>query len=56
MARNLKLTENEKYTLSDVKYGEEKKKVENLKMSTVGHGIWQENRKPKNMRNFPLTT
>ena len=43
MARNLKITENEKYILKDVKYGEEKKKVENLEMSTVGLGIWQEN-------------
>ena len=41
MARNLKITENEKYILKDVKYGEEKKKkVENLEMSTVGRGIW----------------
>ena len=44
MARKLKITENEKYTLQDVKYGEENgKKVENLEMSTVGRGIWQEN-------------
>ena len=41
---NMKITENVKYTLQDVKYGEENfKKVENLEMSTVGHGIWQEN-------------
>ncbi|KRY64599.1 hypothetical protein T4D_8596 [Trichinella pseudospiralis] len=26
-----------------VKYGEELKKVENLEMSTLGRGIWQEN-------------
>ena len=44
MARTLKITENEKYTLKDVKYGEGKlKKVDNLELSTVGHGIWQEN-------------
>ncbi|KRY62655.1 hypothetical protein T4D_285 [Trichinella pseudospiralis] len=27
-------------------------KVENLEMSTVGHGIWQENRKSWKMRNI----
>ena len=43
MARKLKITENEKYTLQDVKYGEELKKVEYLEMSTVGREIWQEN-------------
>ena len=44
MARILKITENEKYTLKDVKYGLGKqKKEENLEMSTVGRGIWQEN-------------
>ncbi len=37
MAKKLKITENEKYTLLGRKYGEEKlKKVENLEMSTVG--------------------
>ena len=44
MARKLKITENEKYTLYYVKYGEKKlKKVVNLEMSTVGREIWQEN-------------
>ena len=44
MARKMKITENEKYTLQDGKYGEKKlKKVENLEMSTVGREIWQEN-------------
>ena len=44
MARKLKITEYEKYTLQDVKYGEENlKNVENLEMSTVGPGIWREN-------------
>ncbi|KRZ46671.1 hypothetical protein T02_14142 [Trichinella nativa] len=28
---------------TDMKYGRETEKVENLEMSTVGHGIWQEN-------------
>ena len=32
MARKLKITENEKYTLQDMKYGEELKKVEYLEM------------------------
>jgi hypothetical protein len=96
MARKLKIKENEKYTLQDVKYGEEKwkrwkikkcplwdmyyvkktenhgkwkihtsgrgvwrgilKKVDNLEMSTVGHGIWGENWKSWTMRNIHLTT
>ena len=44
MARKLKITENEKYTLKAVKYVEKKlKNVENLEMSTVGRGIWQKN-------------
>ena len=32
------------------------KKVENLEMSTVGRGIWQEIRKSWKMRNIHLTT
>ena len=32
------------------------KKVENLEMSTVGRGIWQENWKSWKMRNIHLTT
>ena len=32
------------------------KKVENLEMSPLGHGIWQENWKSWKMRNIPLTT
>ena len=43
MARKLKITENEKYTIQDVKYIEEIENVENLEMSTVGREIWQEN-------------
>jgi hypothetical protein len=31
-------------------------KVENLEMSTVGHGIWLENKKSWKMRNIHLTT
>jgi hypothetical protein len=36
--------------------GQTLKKVENLEMSTVGHGIWQENWKSWKMRNIHLTT
>ena len=45
MARKLKITENEKYTLQDVFeiWRGKLKKVEYLEMSTVGRGIWQEN-------------
>ncbi|KRY62457.1 hypothetical protein T4D_13854 [Trichinella pseudospiralis] len=54
MATKLKIIENEKHPLDDLKNDEvtEKrremwrgklKKVENLEMSTVGHEIWQEN-------------
>ena len=32
------------------------KKVENLELSTVGRGIWQENCKSWKMRNVHLTT
>ena len=43
MARKLKIMENEKHPLDDLKNDEITKKRENLEMSTVGHGIWQEN-------------
>ena len=43
MARKLKITENEKYTLQDVKYASKTEKGGNLEMSTVGRGILQEN-------------
>ena len=44
MARKLKITENEKYTLLGREICRGKlKKMENLEMSTVGRGIWQEN-------------
>ena len=42
MARNLKIKENEKHPLDDLKNEEITEKRENLEMSTVGHGIWQE--------------
>ena len=47
MARKLKITENEKYTLIHTLGREiwrgKLKKVEYLEMSTVGREIWQEN-------------
>jgi hypothetical protein len=44
MARKLIITENEKYNTSgrEIRRGK-LKKVENVEMSTVGRGIWQEN-------------
>ena len=43
MARKLKIMENEKHPLNDWKNDEIIEKRENLEMSPVGHGIWQEN-------------
>ena len=43
MARKLKITENEKYTLGREIWRGKLKKVENLEMSTLGRGICQEN-------------
>ena len=44
MARKLKITENEKlHTLGREIWRGKLKKVENLEMSTVASGIWQEN-------------
>jgi hypothetical protein len=43
MARNVKITENEKiHNLGREIWRGKLKKVENLEMSIVGHGIWQE--------------
>ena len=42
-ARKLKVTENEKYTLGCEIWRGKLKKVEILELSTVVHGIWQEN-------------
>ncbi|KRY63085.1 hypothetical protein T4D_3923 [Trichinella pseudospiralis] len=42
MARKLKITENENNTRREIWRGK-LKKLENLEMSTVGHGICQEN-------------
>ena len=43
IARKLKITENEKYTLQDLNMARKTEKGENLEMFTVGRGIWQEN-------------
>ena len=43
MARKLKIMENEKYTIYDVKMARKTEKGENLEMYTVGRGIWQGN-------------
>ena len=43
MARKLKIMENEKHTLGNEIWRGKLKKIENLEMSTVGSGIWQEN-------------
>ena len=57
MARKLKITENEKYTLLGREMWRGKlKKVEYLEMSTVGREKWQENRKSWKMRNIHLKT
>ena len=42
MARKLKISENEKYTLGREIRRRKLKKLDNLEMSTVAHGIWQE--------------
>ena len=42
MARKLKIMEKEKHPLDHLKNDEITEKRENLEMSTVGHGIWQE--------------
>ena len=43
MARKLKIMENEKHQLDDLKNDKITEKRENLEMHTVGPGIWQEN-------------
>ena len=43
MASKLKITDNEIHTLGREICQGKRKKVENLEMSTVGRGIWQEN-------------
>ena len=43
MARKLKITENEKHPLYDLKKHEITKKLEKREMHTEGPGIWREN-------------
>ena len=43
MARKVKIMENEKHLLDDLKNDKITEKPENLEMSTVGSGIWKEN-------------
>ena len=43
MARKLKIMENEKHPLDDLKNDEITKKREKLEMHTEGPGIWREN-------------
>ena len=45
MARKLKITENEKHPLEDLKNDEINEKREKLEMHTVGPGIWRDHRK-----------
>ena len=49
MARKLKITENEKYTLQEVKYGEENRK--DGKFRNVNCRMWNMTRKLKIMEN-----
>ena len=43
MARKLKIMENEKIPLDDLKNDEINEKREKEEIHTVGHGIWREN-------------
>ena len=47
MARKLKIRENGKHALDDLKNDEIAKKRENREMLTEGPGIWQENGKSR---------
>ena len=49
MARKLKIMENEKHTLDDLKNDEITEKLEKWDMHTLGPGIWQENWKSQKM-------
>ena len=56
MARKLKIMENEKLPLDDLKNNEITKKHEKWEMPTEGPGIWRENRKSRKMRNTHFIT
>ena len=50
MARKLKIMENEKHPLDDLKNDEITEKREKREIHTVGPGIWRENLKSRKMR------
>ena len=56
MARKLKIMENEKHPLEDLKNDEITKKREKCEMHTEGPGIWRENLKSRKMRNTHFRT
>jgi co-chaperonin GroES (HSP10) len=56
MARKLKIMENEKHPLDDMKNDEITEKREKWKMHTVGPWIWRENWKSRKMRNTDFRT
>ena len=56
MARKLKIMENEKHPLDDLKNDEITKKREKWEMPTEGPGIWRENWKSRKMRNTHFRT
>ena len=56
MARKLKIMENEKHPLDDLKNDEITKKREKWEMHTERPGIWRENLKSRNMRNTHFRT
>ena len=56
MAKKLKIMENEKHPLDDLKNVEITKKREKREMHTERPGIWRENLKSRNMRNTHFRT
>ena len=54
--KKLKIMENEKHPLDDLKNDEITEKREKLEMHTVGPGIWRENLKSRKMRNIHFRT
>ena len=56
MARKLKIMENEKHPLDDLKNDEITKKREKWEMHTEGPRIWRENWKSQKMRNIHYRT
>ena len=56
IARELKIMENEKHPLDDLKNDEITKKRVKWEMHTEGPGIWRETWKSRKMRNIHLTT